>query len=95
MLSQNFDNEIPPFGPLYHIVARILVPSDRKPNITHFNSLSIAVPFIVLNFNYCSIFTCIVVLKRGAYVPVSVQLLSWLVTLRYVLNAVVFVWSEN
>jgi len=92
---RNIDNVIPLCAPKYHIVVRILLPSHRKPDITHFNSLSIAFSFIVQKFNCCSIFTCIVVLKHCAYVPVRVQLRTWLVTLRYVLNAVAFVWSEN
>jgi len=45
-LSRNVDNEIPPFGPQYHIVAHIVLPSHRKPNITHYHSLSVAVSFI-------------------------------------------------
>ena len=62
--------------------------SHRKPAITHFNSLSTAVPFIVRQFNGCSIFACIVLLKRGAYVDVKVRLWTWLETFCYGLNAV-------
>jgi hypothetical protein len=66
-----------------------------KPEITHFNSFSVALSFIVRKFNVCSIITCIVVLKRGAYIAVRAQLRTWLETFRYVLNVVAFVWSEN
>ena len=94
-LSRNVDNVIPLCGPQYQRVSHILLTSHSKPQITHFNSLSIAVSFIVLQFNCCSIFTCIVVLNRGAYVVVRVQLRTWLETFCYVLNSVSFVWAEN
>jgi hypothetical protein len=71
-LTQNVDNKIPVCDPQYPLVTHILLTSHRKPEITHFNSLFIAVSFIVRQFNCCSILTCIVVLKRGAYVVVRV-----------------------
>jgi hypothetical protein len=91
---RNIDNEIPLCGPQYQTVTHILVTCNRQPEVTHFNSLSIAVSFIVRQFNCCSILTCIVLLKRGAYV-VRVQLWTWLETFCYGLNAVAFVWSER
>ena len=94
-LSRNVNNEIPLCGPQYQTVTHILLTSHRKPEITHFNSLSIAVSFIVRQFNGCSILTCVVVLKRGAYVVVRVQLRTWVETFCYGLNVVAFVWSEN
>jgi hypothetical protein len=94
-LSRNVDNEIRPFGPQYLRIALIALTSYRKLEITYFISLSIVIPFIVRKYNCCSIFTCIVVLKRGAYVPVRVQLRTWLKILHHVLNAVAFVCSEN
>jgi hypothetical protein len=94
MLSRNIDNEFSLFGSQYQTVTHYLT-SHRKPEIMQFNSLSIAVSFIVGKVNCCSILTCIVVLKRGAYVVVRVQLRTWLETLSYGLNAVAFVWLEE
>jgi len=94
-LSRNVDNEIPLFGPQYERVDHILVTSNKKPEISRFNSIPIAIFFIVLKYNDCSIFTFIVVHKSIAYVVVSVQLRTWLETFCYVLNAVAFVWSKN
>jgi len=62
----------------------------------HINSFSMPIFFNVRKLNFCIIFTCIVVLKRGAYVVVvRVQLRKWLETFCYILNAVAFVWSEK
>jgi hypothetical protein len=46
-LSRNVDNVIPLCAQRYQIVAPILFPSHKKPNITHFNSLSKAIYWIV------------------------------------------------
>jgi hypothetical protein len=93
-LFRNVDNVIPLCAPKYQIVAHIFLPPHRKTDIAHFNSLSIAISFIVRKFNCCSIFTCIVI-KRRAYVPVRAQLRTWLETFCYILDAVAFVWSET
>jgi hypothetical protein len=88
-LSRNVDNVIPLCAPKYQIVAGILLHFHRKPDIMHFSSLSVAISFIVRKFNCCSMYTCTVVFKRGAYVAVRAQLRTWLVTTCYVLNVVV------
>ena len=65
----------------------MLLTSHREPEITHFNSLSIAFSFTCRKFNGCSIVTCIVVLKRGAYVRGSLQKFCTLYVLSLQMNS--------